>query len=145
MIKAARPTMAVGVSRTEPVVVSALRIDVVGAGQKDEQRQTVIVGDPNARWMPLLDQMKPFRQPVGIFGAAGHVIDRVGIVQSDGRTAPALGGRGGDTSFQIHIGLDHHEPSKRSDAFRGFHGTVCEFNGGVAIESLGMLFMSPEE
>ena len=37
--------IAIGVSRTDPMVVSGLRFDIVGADQQDEQRQTLLVGE----------------------------------------------------------------------------------------------------
>ena len=134
--------LAVGLSRTQPTVVTGLRIDITPQGAGDPDRETVIVGDPNSRWTPLLDQMKPHRQPIGIHGASGHVIDRIGFIQSDGRVSPAFGGRGGDTTFDLRIGVE--DSSSLASAFRGFHGSTAEFNGSVAIESLGLLF-APEQ
>lgn len=130
--------ISVGLSRGDTQVVSGLRFDIVTA---DNLRVTKLVGDPDARWTPLLDQMNAKRQPIGIHGASGHVIDRLGFLQADGRRSPALGGRGGDMAFELQI---HGAEQRLSAAFEGFYGTLCPWQGSVAIESLGILFYSPE-
>ena len=130
--------IAIGHSRTEPNVVSGIRFDVVSGADRDADRRTVVVGDLDARWTPLLDQMRANRQPALIYGAADSLIHRLGIIQSDGRKSPAYGGSGG-TDFQVHI---PREDGQRFDPnrFAGFRGTILEMNGRIAIESMCLLY-----
>ncbi|MEM9644318.1 MAG: sulfatase-like hydrolase/transferase [Planctomycetota bacterium] len=129
--------ISVGLTRTSPVSVSGLRFDIVGPGGGDSNRYTVVAGDPDSRWTPLLDAMNPKRQPVGIHGSVDGAIRQLGFVQSDGRFSPAVGPQQGSRDFDLRFDADGD--SALGDRFRGFHGTFATHNGQVLIGSLGIL------
>lgn len=142
--------IAIGTDREDASVVTAIRFDLLNKKLGDQSRRAIIAGDTESRFAPLADQMNESRQPIGLFGRADAVIHSLGIIQSnhrrktqessiDDRRVPAFGGVGGEYSFEIQI--SNNDSRRRSDRFRGFHGTTTTRNGQTVIESLGILYV----
>ncbi|TWT48157.1 Choline-sulfatase [Rubripirellula amarantea] len=135
--------IAVGLTRTSPASVSALRFDVIGSDNRDESRRTVIAGDPNARWMPLLDQMHR-QQIAGIHGAAGTIVNQLGFTVDNGKSVPAWGNASDESPFQVMYGDFPYRKGDPQPTFKGFCGTIVESSGTSLIESLGILYLPVE-
>ncbi|WP_436715291.1 sulfatase-like hydrolase/transferase [Roseiconus lacunae] len=131
--------VSVGLSRTAPKVVTGIRFDIVKGPARDADRWTEVVGNPQSRWTPLLDQMNPKRQPIGIYGAADGVLRRLGFIQTDTRIAPTFGGSDDGTPFEVRIPTETNTIASKQ--FAGFHGTVISGKQQTVIESLGLLYL----
>jgi purine nucleosidase len=111
-------------------IVKGFEINVL---KKDNKTVSYTFGNVNNGVWQKEFIVKKGLELIGIKGAAGWFVDRVGFVFSDGSTSPIYGGKGGDNDFTLSITKDGSGRSR--GRFMGFWGSSTDY-----LETIGLVF-----
>lgn len=128
--------IAVGHDRLAPYLITGLRFDIAQTDSPDSRR-TVIAGDANSRWSPLLDGLSDRLQPVGIFGNYSGPIESLGFILSDKHRSPAFGRTSSVRLFELP------EPNNADLLTRrllGFFGSFTRVGNAHRLQSISLQY-----
>lgn len=130
--------IAIGTSGSASGPANGLRVDLITDGKGDRTRRSILAGDVNARWMPLLDQIKKNNPPTRFSGTLSNVgLASLKVTMLNGDFIPEYGAPADCESFETQL-----ESAAHFDKLVGFYGTAAEADGQLVIVELGALWIA---
>ncbi len=127
---------AIGYARHAGPRVTGLRFDIMRSGHGDGTRRTVVVGDRQSRWAPLLDGLSAKNQPVGLYGWHEDGLGAVGFIMPSKNRTPYFNSTHQKVSFDS---TENGTKTFESQDIRGYYGALRIVDGQTSFESLGLL------